>query len=202
MANLPFACFSIFQPMRRLSPEFVSQSGPDGARLAERDDRRGASLDAAVEEILHSHGQMDTPGDGMRGEEIEDEVAAQWKLIDVIVELHRRPAGLRAEERAVRGLERGLIARHLRNPLAVVDARVGEEPAGGESPVARHAEVAVDLHAARAAAAVVLALAGDERRRARERYVRYRVFGGHGEEGRSHGAAADADFVRHQPFGP
>src|SRR6266849_5917658 len=110
MANLPFACFSIFQPMRRLSPEFVSQSGSDGARLPVGDHRSGAGLDVTVEEILHSNGDIDVPHDGMRGEEIEDEVAAQWKLIDVIVELHRRPAGLRAEERAIRDLERGLIA--------------------------------------------------------------------------------------------
>ena len=80
--------------------------------------------------------------DRVRREEVGDGVAAQRELVEVVVELHRRPARLHAgaaARRRERELQRGGVARHLRQALAgeiaAGDGGVAEEVAGGDAPL-------------------------------------------------------------------
>src|SRR5207253_8110125 len=97
--------------MPRLSPEAVSQTHANRARLAEGDHGRGGGLDAIVENILDRDGRLELRRNRTRGEQVDHEEAAQWKLIEVVVELHRRPSRLHAGERSIGNLQRSLVAR-------------------------------------------------------------------------------------------
>src|SRR5437899_10460236 len=143
--------------MPRLSPEAVSQTHANCARLSEGDHGRGGGLDAIVENILDRDGGLELRRDRTRGEQVEHEEAAQRKLIEVVVELYRRPPRLHAGERSIGYLQRGLVARHLRRARSGRQRRVGEEIAGARRPaVPPHARV-LELRAARPAAYEILA---------------------------------------------
>src|SRR5258706_35414 len=150
--------------------ELIPHSHPHRAGGSERDDRRGAHFDAAIGGVFDRYRRVEPRGDRVRGEEIDDSETTERKLTQIVVELHRRPAGLHAGAAARRGkgeLQRGRVARHLRQTfagqIAGRHAGIAEKVSGGEAPLPGQALLGIELHAARAAAAEVPALARDER---------------------------------------
>ena len=165
-----------------VAPPWPVTARPDPARSCRGAARLGTGVRAATisasKTFSAAANSSDAPPERVAGEEIELQGGIQLQLVAVVLVGRARPARLQPEPQAalVAGLERRLVPRHLRQAAPLErgvgrearHARVGERVAGGQHRAAAEAQVELRLQAARARAADVLALAGDEARRGRD----------------------------------
>src|SRR2546428_5241942 len=149
-------------------------------RRADRDDAlaRAAGRVRLAEEVLDPDEGLVSFRERTRDEEVQDDVASEGQRIQVVFELAADVAGRRRDggdrRMGVADAEGGVVLGDLGEPLALEgrlrrrldDARVAEEVARDEPPLARQTELELALEPADAREIEVLALAAGRARRA------------------------------------